>query len=261
MRENQKIYGLDLLRFIAVSIIIFGHLIEKFLLKYFDVPLYISIQTHHAMMYGLMCELLFLISGFLFYYSTLKNQTIIDFMVKKWIRLAPVVVFSVLLWCFFPKLSVFQCYSSALLQCFFVAQNGIIGTSDMSHLWYIDVMLLSMVFYFYLLKNFDFKFVKLIMALIIFFSYTMIMPGEKYYPTDPYFHGIFFSFLLRGLAGIGVGFFLGYMHSSCSLSLKLTGLPYILYSCFEIFMFILLVCATLILECRLPSYIYIYIQW
>ena len=222
-KKEMYMYNLDFLRIYLVLSIVYGHMMQYFLFEYFPIP-YKNIKIFFTYKFGYAVEMLFVLSGFLFYYSSLKRQTILDFIVSKWIRLGPVIVFAAIVY------AIFSCFGwydfdvwNAIFQCLLLSFSGPFDIQGLGYLWYIGVMFVSMVFYFYLLVQFKYKYVKLIMILIVYFSYTILVSGSKFYSSDPYLYGIFLCYLLRGLAGVGAGYFVAKIYEKVkSLSLSLS---------------------------------------
>ena len=78
--------------------------------------------------------------------------------------------------------------------------------------WYISSMMWTLIFYFYLLKNLDKKIVNLIIAILIYFSYSLILHSQNGVIGGRQLRVFFYIFnigMLRAFGGIGVGYFIG----------------------------------------------------
>lgn len=77
--------------------------------------------------------------------------------------------------------------------------------------WFVGVLFWVLLFYFYLTKNFDKKYVNLIFGVITIVSYFLVLKTHHGSLGSPHktFYGIFNVGFLRGFADIGVGYFIG----------------------------------------------------
>ena len=224
MKRENHFYRIDFLRMIFVFIIIYGHILQHFLLKHYgNSAEYVELNKYFTTMFGLSCEMLFMISGFLFFYTLKKETSLLDFIITKWIRLAPVVIFSLLIYFVFSKIGWYKfSVNHAIIQSMFLPYTGIAPSAAFPYLWYIDAMFWGMVFYFYLIRNFNAKYINLFIALIIYFSYVIIIPSNNWYQQNPYCNGILFTYMLRALSGLGIGYFCACLYEKYSLSLSLS---------------------------------------
>lgn len=161
-------------------------------------------------------DLFFILSGLFFTLKIApppKMQSLYDFIKKKVLRLWPVLMWVILLY--------FAASFSGAVK-FFTLGNiitilGLNGTGIGLHtgnvgvFWYVSAMLWVLIFYFYLLKNFDKKIVNLIIALLIYFSYAFILNARHGSIANQRqtFYYIFNIGMLRAFGGIGIGYLIG----------------------------------------------------
>ena len=212
--ENKKFLNLEVLRIIGCISIVFVHLFSHQLLDAADkVEIYAKLATLNSS--GRMAvEMFFIISGLLFSIKLDLNQSILDFVKKKLIRLYPVLVFVVFASAIICALGLigFSIFDN-LLALFLLNGTGLVleVTDTTVMAWYVSAMLWTMLLFMYLLKNFEKKYVDLLIVLLIFFSYTFIihaLNGRMYYHTLTY-HGFINIGMLRAFGGIGLGYLIG----------------------------------------------------
>ena len=212
--ENKKFFNLEILRIIGCISIVFIHLFSNQLLDAVDkVEIYAKLARLNSS--GRMAvEMFFIISGLLFSIKLDLNQSILDFIKKKLIRLYPVLVFVVFASAIICALGLieFSIFDN-LLALFLLNGTGlvlkIVNTTIM--FWYVSAMLWTMLLFMYLLKNFEKKYVDLMIVLLIFFSYTFIihaLNGRMYGPVFTYYNFINIG-MLRAFGGIGLGYLIG----------------------------------------------------
>jgi peptidoglycan/LPS O-acetylase OafA/YrhL len=208
--HKKYFLNIDFLRFIFSIIIVYFHIFsQKFITSISEFGI---LNKYHTLQHNcndayLIVECFFIIAGFFLFKNFIekKELTFTQFTINKIARLFPVLFFSILLAAIFFKLNLFTAIINSLfLQCIGVtlAYKGIC--------WYISPLFWVMIFYFYLLKNFDQKYTNLIIAFCIYISLVVNINtfngglGGRYTV-----HVLFNAGLLRALQGIGIGYFLG----------------------------------------------------
>ena len=205
---------MEILRIIGCISIVFIHLFSHQLLDSVNkVEIYAKLATLNSS--GRMAvEMFFIISGLLFSIKLDLKQPIFDFVKKKLIRLYPVLVFVVSASAIIGALGLikFSIFDN-LLALFLLNGTGlvlkIVNTTIM--FWYVSAMLWTMLLFMYLLKNFEKKYVDLLIVLLIFFSYTFVihaLNGRMYGPVFTYYNFINIG-MLRAFGGIGLGYLIG----------------------------------------------------
>lgn len=93
----------------------------------------------------------------------------------------------------------------------FTASLGFMPPGGIGYSWFIGSLFWGLLFYFYCIKHFDKKYLSLIFGMIIIFSYALLVnnTGAHFGNVRPNIFGFLNIGLLRALAGIGVGYFIG----------------------------------------------------
>ncbi len=210
----EKIKNIEFLRVFACITIILFHLMDR-LGKYFgDINLY-TIWQSNIVNGQKAVDLFFIISGFFFAWKLNTKYDFIDFFKKKIIRLYPVLLFIILLsllvsltgltkWNLHDNLMAFLGLNGTPL----VLQRK--GTS-VNHFWYVSSLLWVMMPIYYARKNYNEKNVNFILAILVFFSYSILLHtlNGKIYGIEKIVYGFINVGLLRAIGGVGVGYFIG----------------------------------------------------
>ena len=137
-----------------------------------------------------------------------------DFIKNKVLRLWPVLIFVISLYfaaSLFGAVK-FDIYHHILC---FLGLNGtnlVLINGGSGVFWYVSAMLWVLAFYYYLLKNYEEKNVNLTIALIIFFSYGILihlLNGKIVASPSKTINYVYNFGMLRALGGIGAGYFIG----------------------------------------------------
>ncbi len=237
---KEKLKNIEFLRFLLAEILVLFHL-KDFLFRPFNyIPEYKYIDA--ALKNGeQVVDFFFIISGFFLVY-TLKNITTLDFIKKKIIRLLPcMIVVASLYWVeSLFGITQFNFLNTFLSDIFMFNSTGLVTTKgSMSSVWFIAILFWVSIFYFYLLRYFNPKNINLTICLIVWLSYTLLIQAR---------HGslngnsitIVYSFLslglIRGLAGIGIGCFIGLLYLAHPIQNNREKNNYI-YTVCEVFLF------------------------
>lgn len=223
VKEHFK--NVDFLRFIFAIIIVMFHGRNATVLPYLLFP---TFKHCHVCV-----DFFFIISGFFLFYS-IKNIDTVTFAIKRFFRLAPMVWFIVLftiIASIFIKEENFT-LSNIILRCLLLSNIGFApsteGALSLGITWFVSVLFWVSIFYFYIHKIFDKKYLNLIIWLIIIFSYALYY-SNNHFGTGGHTHTLYHFAdigVLRGLAGIGIGYFISELYKStflkqCSKNLKL----------------------------------------
>lgn len=211
--------NIEFIRIVACLAIVFAHLTSALASLSTSTPLLHKL-AHMSSQGGRAVELFFIISGFLFGLKFLPTQSLFEFLKKKFIRLWPVAIFVMFLSYLlsFTKLFTFDMYQAILnLLGFFgiglVTDKSLLHWSILGQFWYVSSMLGAMILYFYLLKHFDKKISNFAIGLITYFSYCLIVFTGDMHPTLKVY-GVFNIGLLRGLGGVGLGYFIAMLYKN-----------------------------------------------
>lgn len=218
---TNKIKNLEFLRIIGCLAILGVHLFLS--AGYFGSisPNYSIFQKAYDMTkHGFLAvDLFFILSGFFFALNLNTTKSLGQFLKKKLIRLYPVLIFMLLIgWL---GAAVFNLYDlsiyPSILSLFGLNGTGFVKSLEhwqqgSSQFWYVSAMLWVFALYFYLFKNYQKKNVNLVLALLIFFSYSLLINNSF---DVSQMIGLFFKGgMCRALGGIGIGCFIAQWYSS-----------------------------------------------
>lgn len=231
--KNVVYKNIDSVRFLFSIIIVYFHILHRNIFKSLNevqMPNYEALALSCSHTY-LIVECFFIIAGFFLFKTFVckKDLSFKDFVVDKIARLWPVLAFYLLLEGFGYR---------QFLNLFFLQSIGISLESQGIN-WYISPFFWVLIFYFYLLKNFSLKAVNLVIALCVYFGFVININ----YLSGSFGRNVIFDFLnlgmLRALAGIGIGYFIGnfYMSKKDKIEKLNSKLSYILFSVFEVLTF------------------------
>jgi peptidoglycan/LPS O-acetylase OafA/YrhL len=223
--DKGKFLNIEILRIIGCISIVFIHLFPQYLYDIFkDIELYgkLASCTGNG---NKAVDMFFMISGFLFSLKLNLDRPITEFLLKKFIRLWPTLVFVILVSFLISIIGIlsFKFYDN-LLAILGLSGTGLVLriTGSASVFWYVSAMIWTMLLFMYLLKNYQLKTVNLIIAALIFFSYSFIIhatEGEIRGHTNTYCY-VFNLGMLRALGGIGIGYFIGEFYKTFSEKIR-----------------------------------------
>ncbi len=212
--NNARIKNIEFLRIIGCISVIMFHLFLKTGIcgNFANIDIYnkfaaMSCNGNKAV------DLFFLLSGFFFAYRLDLQNSFYNFFIKKVARLYPILIFTLILYFIISlfKICEFKFYDNIFT---LLGLNGIgliLQHGNGGHLWFVSTMFWSLLFYFYLLKNFEKKNIKLFLIFTILFCYSFLVHihNGKIYGAWTVYYNIFDIGLLRALGGIGIGYFIG----------------------------------------------------
>ena len=189
-------------------------------------------------------DLFFIISGFFFVYKLNLHMSIFEFIKHKVIRLYPVLIFSIGIIYILSLFNITEInFYSTIFMILGLSGTGLCNGSEgiyyLGQYWFCSSLLWVLVFFFYLVKNFEFKKVNLFIALAVFFSYSFILDARNGVingMADTYYH-IFNVGIMRAIGGIGIGYLIGNWyknHSHKFETLKLNIIPKICVTFLEL---------------------------
>ncbi len=210
-----KIKNLEFLRVIGCLAIVLLHLFKTDFLGVFRSVHFYNNIMHFTRDGQKAVELFFILSGFFFAFKLNTAASLWEFLKKKIIRLYPVLIGCIILSGIISLFGIlkFDLYSNFLVLCGALAtpfDKNMPGVQVRPY-WYVSGMLWCLLTYYYLLKNFNKKFVNLIIFVITFVTYALVIQvnGGKINNGCPTIYYIVTSKLLRAFAGIGLGYFIG----------------------------------------------------
>ena len=208
--KSEKLYHIELLRFIFSVIIVYYHILHANIMNNVGTAAeqYKALNTScdYAWM---IVECFFILAGFFLYFSFWRNpeQSFGSFVQKKIARLWPVLAFSVILGIIFFK----QKIGVQIFNLFFLWNVGI-GKAYGGINWYISPYFWTMLFYFGLLKCVkQKKSQNLIIAILVYFSY--VITNQNGFGRETIDIGISLA-MIRAVASIGMGYLLAVITES-----------------------------------------------
>lgn len=221
----ERFKNIDFLRFILAVMIVMFHYRGCLSIKIFS----------HC---NVCVDFFFIIAGF-FLFNNIKNENTFTFARKRFWRLVPMIwllLLIIIIADIFIKETSFS-FSNNILRALLLSNIGFApsvgGTFQLGVLWFVPVLFWVSIFYFYIHKIFEKKYLNLIIWLIIIFSYTL------YYTNNGFGTGghskTLYHFadigVLRGLAGIGLGYFISMLYKTDFLENCATGIKWFITGC------------------------------
>ena len=213
---ENRIKNVDFLRFIFAVMIVMYHIRN-----------YNALHVSNFGLAGIdnwcICvDFFFIISGFFLFKNFNIATDTFDFAKKRFLRLAPLVWLVILL---FAIINLFVNVNYTfdgnilrlfLLNCIGVTRSVEIGGEKLGVTWFVSVLFWVSLFYFYLAKILEKKYLNLTIWIIIFFSYCMYLNRSNFVfgSISANIYSVFNKGMLRGFAGIGVGYFLSMFYNS-----------------------------------------------
>jgi len=243
MEKRERFYNIDFLRFIGIIAIVISHTFScalKSLYPNIQIVLNMSECTCKA---GRWVEFFFIVSGFLIFYTSAYKTGICTFIHKKLIRLLPTLIFAILVYMILSwgNLLHYDKYIN-IFSLLLINNIGLTSNNSMGNIhpaWYVSVLFWTSLFYVYLRSLVNEKWFNFITALLVMFSYVFVINVGTTFAPAVYYHFINIG-ILRGLGGIGLGYFLyfwysGYKNNNFSLLNKF------LFTISEIYLFIFII--------------------
>lgn len=209
---QNKIKNIEFLRVIGCLAIVILHFYCFLVQKVSDISIYNHLRNMTSNGQKAV-DLFFILSGIFFAITLNTQKSYSDFIKKKCIRLLPVLYWGTGLLFIVSLFGIvnFNLYSNILN----LLMLGGIGLNyhgaAIDVFWYASTMFWILLFLFYSFKNFDKKYIKLIMAFAIFCCYSFLIQakcGKINSPTQ-YFYTFLKVGTLRGIGGIFLGYFIG----------------------------------------------------
>lgn len=204
IKNSDKLYSVEFVRFIFAAVIIYFHILHSNIRGVaIDLPIYSRFYADCAYA-GAAVECFFIISGYFLYKSFQRKPdiSVLEFAYNKFARLWPVLAAFLLIGLLFFY---FNGYNS-FYNMFFLQAAGV--TTEVSGItWYISPLFIVMVFMFAFYKNTkDKKKYNLFLAVIVYFSYVMVINDCSKIFSRHNIYGIFSAAVLRAIAGMGLGY-------------------------------------------------------
>jgi len=223
--KKEKFKNVEFLRFIFAVIIVLFHFRTS--VKGYDGLDLIFPTLKHC---SVCVDYFFIMAGFFLFKNFNKNADTFKFAIKKFFRLTPLIWFSIICYFILSIISKYHFYpENHILRALLLSNIGFAPKVEATNIhWFVPVLFWAMLFYFYIAKIFDKKYLNLIIWIIVIFSLSGYLNISDFTP-----HGNtvnFYTFInkgvLRGLAGLGVGYFINMLFETdflkkCSYKLKI----------------------------------------
>ena len=205
---NKRLNNIDFLKIIFNFGIIYGHILQHYLIPQFKE--YKTLFNYTSYSYGYMCEFLFIISGYFLFKELNKNDTR-TFIIKKIQRLWPIFAFSIFITYILSRFSLSSWTDINVIPELLFLNRAIIHNIPVvvGIAWYVGALFWSSIFYFIISKIFEKKAIYII-YLITFFSYMILFSKVYLYSEPTVFNSFITFFMLRGFAGVGLGILFAY---------------------------------------------------
>lgn len=160
-------------------------------------------------------DLFFIMSGFLLFYTFNNNLSTFDYAKKRFFRLAPnlwfLVLIMLILTLYIPSIG--SHFNDNILRIFLLHCVGfepMSGGTYMNITWYISALFWVSLFYFYIAKIFDKKYLNLIIGLIVMSCYALYMQHTSFLAGGHIenYYLIFNGGVCKALASMGLGYFI-----------------------------------------------------
>lgn len=216
----ERIKNIEFLRCVLIFQIVMIHLIKNgFSLSKICPcsPIYQGLKTIFPN--GAMAvDCFFIIAGFFLILTFKPTITFLDFIKKKYIRLSPVIAFSVIFCILGAILKVFHFnVAQNILSILLLNNFGFAWVKPVNEaLWFTSALFAGLLFYFPLLKHFSkkhFLIISLSISIITYIALNTLSSGRFTKPWVIYFSILNVGFL-RSLAGIGLGCFIGILYKN-----------------------------------------------
>lgn len=208
----MKFKNIEFLRIIMIISIMFFHMFKHrhYTLEYLYPKISLFQHIHENFAHGRNgVEGFFIVAGFFLFWTFKDKISLKDFIMKKYARLSPVIVFSTILVFIAGLFNIMKfhilgnIFSILLINQFVQPFMPI----DNCILWYVSALFIGLIVYFLILKYFPQKFkipAITILSFVAFLTLEKIQPGSFNGPTTIYHHILHIGFL-RALGGIGLG--------------------------------------------------------
>lgn len=212
--------NIDFFRILFTITILYGHIIQWFLKPLCGKEeFFIHLLKYTSYLYGFMCDMFFILSGFFMFFSFKKEGcTLSKFILIKISRLSPVLIFVVMLFFVLSCFHIIKFDNYGNFCALFFLNDSLSSRIPWSNgvAWYINVMFWCYILYCLILRVFDEVKVKYVIGIIIFFAYSVLLNKMNLY-AKPLDNGIFTFKLIRGIAGMGMGYLIADFYATYNL--------------------------------------------
>ena len=213
MQKNEYFKNIDLLRFLFASIIVWLHSVGC--MHPLDGAASFDFLFRNCKNMSCVVELFFVTAGFFFILGLDKHTGVLNFIKSKFLRLWPMLAFTVLLFAIASIFGIVKFYTmDNIFSLLFL--NGIMivkhsspygippyGLGNVHSSWFISVLVCLLTYFFYFIKNFGIKLFNL-------FIIVFIVLGLYWISCD--ICVCIHPYIIRGIYSIGIGCLLGQLY-------------------------------------------------
>ena len=205
---KKRLNNIDFLKIIFNLGIIYGHVLQHFLIPQFKEYEILYKYTSYA--FGYMCEFLFIISGF-FLFKDLNKNSCREFIIKKVTRFWPILAFSIVVSYILSRFSLASWTDiNVIPELLFLNATVVYNLPTVTGVaWYVSALFWSSIFYYTISKLFKEKFIYIV-YLITFFLYLILFNKVNLYDQPTILNSVISFLMIRGLAGVGLGILFAY---------------------------------------------------
>ena len=164
---KQKNYSIEFLRFFFAIAIVYFHIFSN-IAKYVNWDLYESFAQKSSNAERLVEAFLIIAGFFMFFSINTKKQTIGQFFIDKFVRLWPVFALATILCVIIGKFDGYYAFINLSMLYSIGFTPKVMGIT-----WFIPPFFWAMIFYFYIIKNFNSKHLNFIIILMVYFCFVI----------------------------------------------------------------------------------------
>ncbi len=212
---KEKFLNVEFLRFIFCVIIFITHYYNSNRLGFYGGS-FETIEENIRNGY-ISVEYFFIIAGFFLIYTFKESQSVMNFIKTRIVRLWPLIGFVFILFMLADWFGIikFRLYSNILSLLFLENVGLTLSWGNMNQDWFVSVLFFVSIFYFYIFKYFKKTTYNFFIPILILIGYTFLIQHHKgglggHIQT---YYDIFNCGLIRGLAGMGLGYMIHQFYS------------------------------------------------
>jgi len=260
-KQYERFKNVDFLRFLFAALIVIFHARK---IGEFSIIQFIPGIIH----WNVCVDFFFIIAGFFLFSRINIRQDTFEFAKMKFFRLAPLLwlyIFCLLLLSIFIKTDF--SFDGNILRLFLLHNVGISSPFNGGNAciisWFVSVLFWVSLFYFYIAKIIEKKYLNLVIWMIVVFSLGFYLNWNRFntgYQAPNIYYCINIG-ILRGLFGMGIGYFISMLYEKTRVNIESTSkLLALVFSLIELFIVGFLV-YYLVFTNKLPgdtSFLYIF---
>lgn len=205
MNSQKRIEQVDFLRFIFALLIALFHFYSTSIFSE-STSHFIQHIVNSARNLSYIVDFFFIMAGY-FLVRTENCETTIEFVKRKFLLLFPwMLLYIILMWLISAVGLINYDFNNALFSLLLIDNIGItLGNSGVA--WFLSVYFVVTSLYYFLIKNFDLKHVKLFVLIVVYLCYCFLIQKQhgNIRASEIVYYNILQAGFIRGLAGVGFG--------------------------------------------------------